>query len=413
MRTTRRRTCLAALATIGVLTGAACGPGGRDAAGPATPSGSSSPTSAPSDAAVPTSGPAQTGAAPAQTCAQRIGDMLSPQQKAAQLILVAMTPGSTADASAQLKKGNAGGVFLLGGWPSQAAAKQATDQIHAQSASTAQIGTWVAIDQEGGQVQQLKGPGVSSIPSALDQAMLGPETLRAQAAQWAQQLKQAGIDINLAPVADVVPADIGKKNGPIGRYDRQYGDTPQAVTAPMIAFLQGMQDGGIAATVKHFPGIGRITGNTDQTASGIDDDVASAADPALAPFQSAIQAGVPIVMVSTARYPQLDPQNQAAFSGAIIDGLLRGQLGFTGVTFTDDVGAAKSVADVPVADRITRYLEAGGDVVLTAVPTQAQTMAAAVVAQYGAEPAFAAKVDAAVDRVLALKEKQHLLPCSG
>lgn len=342
-----------------------------------------------------------------------MGDTLSPQQKAAQLLLVAMTSGSTGAATAQIEKGNAAGVFLLGGWSSQGAAKQAADQVHAQSAGTSKIGTWVAIDQEGGQVQQLKGPGISSIPSALQQALLGPDALRSQAAEWAAQLKQAGIDINLAPVADVVPPEIGKKNGPIGRFDRQYGGTVEAVIPPMTAFVQGMQDAGITPTVKHFPGIGRITGNTDQTASGIDDDVTTASDPALAPFQSAIQSGASIVMISTARYPQLDPQNQAAFSSAIVDGLLRGQLGFSGVTFTDDVGAAKSVGGVPVADRMTRYLEAGGDVVLTAVPAQAATMAAAVVAEYGSEPAFAAKVDAAVDRVLALKEKQHLLPCSG
>lgn len=387
-------------------TGSTSAPGSRDAGG--SSAGSSGAGSASGSAGQSSA----TSSAPPPTCAEQTAATLSPKQKAAQLVLVSMTPSSIGTASEQITLGNAAGVFLLGGWNGTTATANAAATIHALSASAGGIGTWVTIDQEGGEVQQLKGPGASVIPSALEQAELGAG-LEAQATAWASELKAAGIDINLAPVADVVPADVGTKNAPIGLYGRQYGATPEEVTTPMIAFMKGMQAGGVQPTIKHFPGIGRILGNTDKTTAGISDETMITSDPFLQPFKAAIDAGAPIVMISTARYPKIDPQNQAAFSSAIITDLLRGQLGFDGVTFTDDVGAAKSVEAVPVAERITRYVDAGGDVVLTAQPTQAQTMNDAVVSKYGSDPAFAAKVDAAATRVLELKDEQELLPCSA
>lgn len=397
-----RRTAIAGLA---LLTLTACGspPAKQSSSGESTAS-----TSTGTGAMPPT--PATSSAPTPPSCAEQTAANLTPKQKAAQLVLVAMTPSSTGTAAEQISNGNASGVFLLGGWtPDQLV--QPAKMIHELSVAGAGIGTWVTIDQEGGAVQQLHG--ATQIPSALKQSGMAPDQLRAQAAGWASELKASGVDINLAPVADVVPASIGTKNAPIGLHDRQYGATPETVTPSLIAFMQGMQDSGIIPTIKHFPGIGRIAGNTDLTASGISDENMTAQDPLLQPFQQAIEAGAPIVMISTARYPQLDPDNQAAFSSAIITGLLREQMGFDGVTFTDDVGAAKAVADVPVADRITRFVAAGGDVVLTAQPAQAQTMNDAVVARYGADQAFAAQVDASVLRVLGLKDKQKLLPCSS
>lgn len=399
-----RRSALAALTMLSL---AAC---------TATQTTSTSTSSAPGGTSEVSTSPATGGAsdssAPPMTCAQQTAAGLSPAQKAAQLVLVAMTPSTIGTAGAQITEGNAAGVFLLGGWAGIDTAAKATEQIHQLSADTAGIGTWVAIDQEGGQVQQLTGSNVAEIPAAVTQGGMNPQDLQAEAKIWAASLVDAGADINLAPVADVVPADVGSKNAPIGLYGRQYGSTPETVTGPMIAFMKGMQEAGVIPTVKHFPGIGRILGNTDTTASGISDAVTTADDPALQPFQAAIDAGAPIIMVSTALYPNLDPHNKAAFSSPIITDLLRAQLGFGGVVVSDDLGAAASVADVPTGERLTRFVEAGGDVVLTAEPAQAATMNAAAVQKYGAEPAFAAKVDAAVERVLTLKDEHDLLPCS-
>lgn len=396
------RTCRSALAACCLLALTACTgttPGDSSTTGGADQNGTGSASAGTSTSSPP-------------SCAQQTADGLTPEQKGAQLILVAMSSSTIGSTSTQITDGYAGGVFLLGGWSSVTTTATAAEHIHLLADGTTGIAPWVTIDQEGGAVQQLEGPDIPAIPSALDQAELGAVDLRAQATLWGHQLKGAGIDINLAPVADVVPTEKGTKNAPIGYYARQYGATPDEVSGPMIAFMQGMQDAGITPTVKHFPGIGRIDGNTDKTAAGIADHQLTADDPLLQPFQDAIDEGAPIVMVSTAQYPNLDPANQAAFSPPIVTDLLREKMGFDGVVFSDDVGAAVSVSGIPVADRATRFIEAGGDVVLTAVADQAPTMHAAIVAKYAADTEFADQVDDAVDRVLALKEEQGLLVCA-
>jgi beta-N-acetylhexosaminidase len=147
------------------------------------------------------------------------------------------------------------------------------------------------------------------------------------------------------------------------------------------------------------------------TSTGTTDRTASADDPYLAPFAAGIEAGAPLVMISSARYPRLDPDNQAMFSKAVITGLLRESMGFDGVVITDDVGAARAVAAVPVGQRATRFIAAGGDIVLTAKASQAPTMLKAIAAKRVASPAFAAQVDTAAARVLDLKADLGLVRC--
>ena len=349
---------------------------------------------------------------PPASCVDTTLAALSPQQKAAQLIMVAQEPGTGEAATSAISEGDAGAVILLGKWQGSEAVSAAIQEIDALESVTAGIGIWVATDQEGGQVQKLKGAGFSTMPSALEQAAMSTDELTAQATGWAKELAAVGIDVNLAPVADVVPAAIGTANAPIGQHDRQYGATAAEVAPPMLAFAAGMTAGGVLPTVKHFPGIGRITGNTDLTATGIDDPAMTAGDPDLAPFADAIAAQIPLVMVGSARYPQLDPHSAAVFSEPIITGLLRQQLGFGGIVISDDIGNAAAVADVPVPERATRFVAAGGDIVLTAQPSQAAQMNDAIVAA-AADPAFAAKLDVAARRVLTQKDAGSLLPCSG
>src|SRR5699024_2801654 len=113
---------------------------------------------------------------------------------------------------------------------------------------------------------------------------------------WGTELKNAGVNVNLAPTADTVPEDIGRANEPIGKWGRQYGSTPEAAGKGAGAFARGMQDAGVEPTVKHFPGIGRITGNTDLTAEGTTDEQMTTDDPHLAPFADTIEGGTNIVM---------------------------------------------------------------------------------------------------------------------
>jgi beta-N-acetylhexosaminidase len=125
------------------------------------------------------------------------------------------------------------------------------------------VKTLVAVDQEGGQVQRLKGRGFDTIPSAQSQAEQSDAKLTANAVRWGRQLEAVGIDADLAPVADVVPTDLGSANAPIGLLRRGYGSSPRTVAAKTSAFVTGMDRAGIATAVKHFPGLGRVRGNTD------------------------------------------------------------------------------------------------------------------------------------------------------
>jgi beta-N-acetylhexosaminidase len=116
-------------------------------------------------------------------------------------------------------------------------------------------------------------------------------------------------------------------------------------------------------------------------------------------------------MISSALYPKIDPEHRAVFSRAIITGLLREKLGFKNVVISDDVGAAHSVGSVPVGERATQFVAAGGDIVLTVVPSTVAAMVTSIVQKSGADPTFGVKVDAAVKRVLALKSRQGLVVC--
>lgn len=323
--------------------------------------------------------------------------------------MVGVAPGaSSAQVQSAVRTHHVGSVIFLGGWTGAATVKSTAEWLQA---STPGPDLLVAADQEGGAVQQLKGTGFTTLPNALRQGTLDSMTLRKQAEGLGRELAAAGVNVDLAPVADTVAADFAARNGPIGKYSRQYGSDPVAVADDVATVVDGLQSTGIVATAKHFPGLGRVSGNTDSTAAGITDEVTTATDPYLVPFQRAIAHDVGMVMVSSARYPKLDATQQAMFSEPIITGLLRTTLGFNGVVITDDVGAAQAVAAVPVGERATRFVAAGGDIVLTAVPAQIPVMATAVSARAQADPAFAAKVAAAATRVLTLKAAYGLLRC--
>jgi beta-N-acetylhexosaminidase len=300
-------------------------------------------------------------------------------------------------------------VIYLGGW-SGGATSVAT--ISARLQASAKEGLLIAADQEGGQVQQLRGAGFTRMPSARTQAASSVATEESNVEKWSRQLAAAGVNVNLAPVADTVPTSLGAANQPIGRYRRDFAPgSPQTNAEYAAAFVRGTLAAGIAPTVKHFPGLGRITGNTDVTSNGITDRTTDVGDPYLAPFEAGIKAGARLVMISSARYPKLDPDNQAMFSKAVITSLLRDSMGFDGVVITDDVGAAKAVAGVPVGQRATRFIAAGGDIVLTAKASQAPAMLKAIAAKRAASSTFAAQVDAAAARVLDLKADLGLVKC--
>jgi beta-N-acetylhexosaminidase len=314
--------------------------------------------------------------------------------------------------SAALGENHVGSLLLVGRLSSGVKdARTAAARGREVAGSPGGVQPFVAVDQEGGSIQHLNGPGFDTIPSAEEQGTLSPETLRADAASWGAQLSAASIDVDLAPVADIVPTSVGPANQPIARLHRGFGSDAAAVGQHVAAFVAGMADAGVATAVKHFPGLGKVKGNTDFSA-GVVDTLTTRNDPDLAPFAAGVAAGAPLVMVSLATYERIDPDRRAAFSPTVIEQMIRGDLGFDGVIMSDDLSAASEVQSVPPGRRAVDFLAAGGDLVVAADPSVLPQMTRAVIALAHEDTAFANDIDQHVLRVLMLKEQMGLLSCS-
>ena len=382
-------------------TGPASSPGssGASPTGPAT----SPPSTTASSPSSPVTSPSSTPESPARQYLAR----LSLEQKVGQLFMVdCPTRGLTAASRDAIVRYGVGSVILDGN------STAGVDTIAALTKELQQLapnylGLFIATDQEGGLVQRLRGPGFADIPAATEQGQVPPSQLQVQTTVWGGALRAAGVNVDLAPVLDVVPAGFGS-NPPIGDLDREFGSTPEVVASHGVAVVRGLAAAGVDATVKHFPGLGRVRGNTDTTA-GVADDVTTADDPFLAPFRAAVRADVPFVMVSTAIYQRIDPAHPAAFSSRIVTGILRHSLGFDGVVVSDDLGGAAAVRAWSVPERALDFIAAGGDMVLTVDPGQIPEMTAAVIARARQDPAFLALVNAAALRVLTAKQHRGLL----
>jgi beta-N-acetylhexosaminidase len=268
----------------------------------------------------------------------------------------------------------------------------------------------VAADQEGGAVQTLSGPGSAHLPPAVEQGRLPPDQLAALADDLGSSLSGAGVNLDLAPVVDVVPPGTEAGNPPIGAYGRQYGSTPDVVLPAAAAIVKGLAAHGVTATLKHFPGLGRVQANTDTTAH-VTDDGTTRYDGQVAVFGGLARSpAAPFVMMSTATYTRIDPSASAAFSSVVVTDLLRGQLDFDGVVLSDDLGNAVSVQNLEVGERAVRFLAAGGTLVLTVEPATLPRMIEAVLARDSTDPAFTALVDEAVRTALGAKARAGLLP---
>ncbi|GAB3880599.1 glycoside hydrolase family 3 protein [Terrabacter terrigena] len=276
------------------------------------------------------------------------------------------------------------------------------------NAATSAVPLLVASDQEGGLVQVLQGPWFSRMPTALVQGTFSDAGLTRSATLWGSQVLRAGVDVNLAPVMDTVSASFAPLNAPIGALQREFGHTPAVVAEKGSAFVRGMRSTGMALTAKHFPGLGRVTGNTDTTA-GVTDRVTTRTSPDIGPFRSAVAAGAQLLMVSSAIYSRIDPARPAVFSPTVITGMIRGDLRFTGVVISDDIGAARAVQAWSPGTRAINFLSSGGDIVLTVDPTVVPAMVNAVTARVATDATLRARVNAAALRVLTVKAANGML----
>lgn len=187
----------------------------------------------------------------------------------------------------------------------------------------------VMVDQEGGLVKRLSGAPNSS---AAEMGSRGPAYARRQGTLTGRNLKNAGFNVDLAPVLDVA-----RPRGVIADTDRGFGSTARAVNATAIPFARALQRTGIAATAKHFPGLGAAGENTDFAVQKIRLSKQTLTRVDMGPYGPYVRAGGKLVMVGTAIYPALGPR-PAAFEPKIVRGQLRQRLGFRGVTITDAMG---------------------------------------------------------------------------
>ena len=402
----RRPVLLTALLGAGSLAGCSLIPGSSSAGG-SSPSAQPKTPAPTSPSAVPSPTASTTASATATATDGALAGW-SLEEKVGQLMMVGVDATSPKDSSTEaIDTHHVGNIFIAG---RTTAGSQATQKVIASFTGKVGPGTThntpmlVSTDQEGGEVQVLSGSGFSEIPSAMDQSAQSRDQLVAAARTWGKELADVGVNMNLAPVVDLVDIPRPTTNEPIGKWGREYGHDAATVSSQAGAFAEGMQASKVIPTYKHFPGLGRVTANTDTSAGVVDRTTSRNSDAAVGVFASAIAAGAQVIMVSSATYTLMDPSAPAVFSSKIVTDMLRTEMGFSGVVITDDVSAAVQVQDVAAGDRAVQAIRAGCDIVLaSADPTVVADMVKALIAAAQSDPAFAARVDESATRVLALK----------
>ena len=252
----------------------------------------------------------------------------------------------------------------------------------------------VAIDHEGGWVLRFKS-GVTPFPgnAALGRAR-DPRLAYAVGRQMARELAPIGIRMNLAPVLDVATTDY---NPGIGI--RSFGPDPALTGRLGAAFIKGMQDNGLSACAKHFPGKGAATVDAHVDLPTIRLPRAPFARTHLAPFRAACAAGVDAVMTSHVRFPAFDKE-VATFSTRIVRDVLRGELGYDGLVVSDDLCMGAITKRWPVAEATLKCLDSGHDVLMIAHDLQGMSDAVELLREAGAPAEQLAAADERITRLL-------------
>ena len=373
----RRLVALATAACVALVAGAAIGAGagdGDDRAPSRRPAGEAAATAArPPAAAVGT--------------AQK----LSLRRQAGQLVVMRFNgPGPPAYVPRALRAGRAAGVILFkDNIASRTDLKRLVRTLQRAAGGAALVST----DQEGGEIRNLPW----ARPAAGQAAAATPERATADARGAALDLRAAGINVNLAPVGDVAASAGSVMRG------RAFPGDAQQVAALTTAAVRGYRGTHVAATVKHFPGLGAATENTDDAPVSLTRTPAQLLGEDLPPFRAAIAARVPLVMASHALYPSLDPDAIASQSRYVLHRLLRQRLGFGGVVVTDSLEARAVTERAGPAEAGVRSVRAGADLVLTTGAGSHLQVLRAIIAEARRSPAFRRRVAESAARVLALK----------
>ena len=322
------------------------------------------------------------------------------RRRAAQLIVVPADEGDVAAARPMVAAG-AGGIILFGSYAPSSLGGQLAALGRAAPGTLAPL---VMTDEEGGGIQRMANlAGDLPWPRTMAQTM-SPAQVRAAAAAAARRMRAAGVTMDLAPVLDLSGGPGPDEASPDG--PRSFSLSPSVASAYGIAFAKGLQDGGVIPVVKHFPGLGQATYNTDYGPASVP-PLPVLGKAALVPFRAAIAAGLPAVMVSHAIVPGLTHGLPASLSAPAVTGLLRQRLGFGGLVLSDSLSAAAvQAAGYSVPRAAATAVAAGVDMVMydtTSPHSTMDQMATAIVRAVRAGQLPVSRLDDAVAHVLAAK----------
>lgn len=277
--------------------------------------------------------------------------------------------------------------------------------LQAASVADSGIGLLVAVDQEGGRVSRLSDE-VTVFPPAADLAG-DAQLVREASYVTGQQVQQQGINVVLAPVADVLdPADAASFID-----NRSFGDDPRVVAEMVGAAVDGLQQAGVAAAVKHWPGHGATPVDSHELLPSLDVGREEWEQRERLPFASAIERGVEIVLVGHLALPQLDRTGDpATVSPALVDGLLRNGMGFDGVVMTDALNMG-AVGSIPQRQLVVDAVLAGADIIL--IPPSLEEATAALTEAVADGTITEERLDRSVTRILRLKHDLGLLAPVG
>lgn len=327
-------------------------------------------------------------------------------QKAAGLIMIDVPGTEITEKTAEYMKKNAwAGVILF--------AKNVADRLQTQKFindlhSNSQAPLLMAVDQEGGIVERFRFPEMSLSPGLMALGHANDLELTYKVHEvMGLELKDIGIHIDFAPCIDV---NNNPANPIIGV--RSFGSDPNLVAEHGAAALRGLQAGGVAACVKHFPGHGNTALDSHLSLPSISSTIDELRKTELPPFEAAIKAGVETIMTAHIIFPELDPELPATLSKPILTGILRKELGFNGIIVTDSL-SMKAIADRwGFAEATVLSIEAGADLVLALGPVKNQLEALEGLIKAVEEGRITeARLDESLTKLEALRQKYNNMPC--
>lgn len=334
------------------------------------------------------------GAAPPQPS---VAETLPLKQLAGERVVVGLNGTSVgAGLRSAIHEGRIAGVVLFAGnFPSRAAGRRLIARLQAiPRPPKLRSPLLIMVDQEGGQVKRLSGA-----PTASAQTMgaRGAAFSARQGRHAAANLRDVGVNVDLAPVLDV-----GRPGGVIAETERSFGPTAARVAATAIPFAKALQAGGVAATGKHFPGFGAAAENTDFSVERIDLSKRELRSVDEKPYRALVAAGGRLVMLSTAIYPAFS-NDPAAFTRSIATGELRDRLGFEGVTITDALETPAVERFGSPAEAAVASARAGADLLLYTRLGSAEAARRALERSLRTRSLNRGEFEAAVERVLELR----------